>query len=200
MNASDDNASSHRETWDLIPWIVNGRCQEQERRSAEEHLAVCADCRAELAFQRNIYMALRCELEQDTRAPVTASNKPWYGGRWLVQGLVATVAVEAVGLAMLGAALWPHSGQGAHYQTLSAPAVAVQQATIRAVFAPTLMLAAMQALLAQEHLQIVAGPGDAGVYTLAPLVAQPDDAFAETLKRLRAQPGVVFAEPIKPGG
>ncbi len=199
MNASNNNASSHRETWDLIPWIVNGRCPEQERRGAEEHLAACADCRTELAFQRDIYMALRSEPEQDARAPATASNKPWYG-RWLVQGLVATVAVEAVGLAMLGMTLWPHSEQGTQYQTLSTPAVVARRAAIRTVFAPTFTLARMQVLLAQERLQIVAGPGDAGVYTLAPLAAQPDDALANTLKRLRAQPGVVFAEPIEPRG
>lgn len=225
MNASDHNASRHRVTWDLIPWIVNGRCSAQERRSAQEHLAACADCRAELAFQRELQAALRCEQEQDVRDPRPAlqrlwaridarqepsgapavahapgaGNKRWYGRR-LVQALVAAVAAQAMGLAVLGTAFWLHTEQAAHYQSLSAPAVPAQRARIRAVFTPTLTLAAVQALLVQEHLQIVAGPSDAGVYVLAPLAAQPDDALAKTLGRLRAQAGVLFAEPIESGG
>lgn len=55
------NASSHRQTWDLIPWIVNGTAQPQERASAETHLAQCDECRAELQFQRGLCAAIRAE-------------------------------------------------------------------------------------------------------------------------------------------
>jgi hypothetical protein len=44
--------SAHRQTWDQIPWIVNGTVSESELRSAESHLQGCADCREELEFQR----------------------------------------------------------------------------------------------------------------------------------------------------
>jgi hypothetical protein len=243
MNAQNNMTSRHRETWDLIPWLVNGRCTEAEQRQAAEHLASCADCRAELALQHEIRLAVQSAPEPEVRdpqpalrqlwaridaqppqpmpqagtqsnalpatqaathpsarkPPKAASNKRWTG-RWLVQGLVAAVAAEAMGLAMLSAALWLHTEQGARYQTLSTPAAATQRATIRAVFAPTLTLAAVQAMLAQERLQIVAGPGDTGVYTLAPVLAQSDAASTRALKRLRNQPGVLFAEPVEPGG
>lgn len=225
MDAHDNHTSRHRETWDLIPWLVNGRCSAQARRDAEEHLAACADCRSELAFQRELSSLIRREQEQDGRnpqpalrrlwaridaqqenaktrpalpAPRTDRNNRWYGAR-LVRGLLAAVAAEALGLAVLGAAFWLHTEQATHYQTLSAPAVVAQRARIRAVFTPTLTLAAMQALLVQEQLQIVAGPDDAGVYLLAPLVAQPGDTLAQTLKRLRARAGVLFAEPVDSG-
>jgi len=219
MNASDNNASCHRKTWDLIPWIVNGRCPEHERRRAEQHLADCADCRAELEFQRELRKEVRYEQAEAERDPRPALQRLWaridaeqvrpslhttvngHGyRRLLVRGLVAAVVAEAIGLAMLSATLWLHTEEAARYHTLSTPAAPAQRATIRAVFAPTLTRAAVQALLAQERLQIVAGTNAAGVYALAPLSVQNDDARAKTLIRLRSQPGVLFAEPIEPGG
>lgn len=224
MNTPENDALRHRETWDLIPWIVNGRGDESARRRAEEHLASCADCRAELAFQREIQVALRSEQEPEVHDPqpalrrlwarIDAQQKPsdappvsrvqgaagdrrWLGKR-LMQALVAAVAVEAMGLATLGAVLWVHTERATDYRTLSTPAVTVQAARIRAVFAPTMTLGAVQSLLAQQKLQIVAGPTSAGVYALAPLAAQPDDVLTATLQRLRAQPGVLFAEAIDP--
>ena len=48
MNSINDTGSSHRQTWELIPWIVNGRASDEERRMADEHLRGCAECTAVL--------------------------------------------------------------------------------------------------------------------------------------------------------
>jgi hypothetical protein len=65
---------------------------------------------------------------------------------------------------------------------------------VRAVFAPEMRLADLQALLERAHLRIVNGPSAEGVLTLA-LVAASDDA-AQALAILRADPAARFAEPI----
>jgi hypothetical protein len=70
----------------------------------------------------------------------------------------------------------------------------VPRASIRAVLAPTLTLGQVQTLLTQSQLQIVGGPSEAGVYSLAPRTAAADTGAA--LARLRADPGVRFAEPL----
>jgi hypothetical protein len=58
-------------------------------------------------------------------------------------------------------------------------------------------LGELEALLGRTHLQIVGGPGDGGVYSLAPLSARAGSGVqGEALAQLRAHPGVRFAEPV----
>jgi len=215
MNQSDENFSRHRHAWELIPWVVNGRASAVERRAVEEHVADCAGCREELALQARLYGALRGEAPAaapadpepalrrlwqriDAAAPVAprrrATSLP------LARGLLAAVLIEAVGIAALSAALWSNEaarGRAPLYQTLSAPAEGAPRASIRAVLAPTLSLGELEALLGRTHLQIVGGPGDGGVYSLAPLSPRAGSAVqAEALAQLRSHPGVRFAEPV----
>jgi hypothetical protein len=116
--------------------------------------------------------------------------------RWLA----AAVLVEAVGLTLLTGALLATRGaqgpQSAAYRTVTSPAAAREGAVIRAVFARTLTVADMQTLLSESRLSIVAGPTEAGVYTLAPTVPTDRTQVARSLARLRASSGVRFAEPI----
>jgi len=42
----------HRETRDLMPWLITGRLGPEERARIETHLAACADCSRELAAER----------------------------------------------------------------------------------------------------------------------------------------------------
>jgi hypothetical protein len=44
----------HAETWELIPWIVNGRASDEDAAGVAEHLAECADCRREIEVQRRL--------------------------------------------------------------------------------------------------------------------------------------------------
>jgi anti-sigma factor RsiW len=211
MNQSDDISSRHRQTWELIPWVVNGRASPEERRIVEQHLADCGDCREEYRFQSQLRSAVASEPQREAD-PRAALQRLWrridgeaetptmirrVAAHGFARGLLAAVIVEAVGIAALSAALWTRDGSAGKapvYQTLSAPADAASRATIRAVLAPTLNLGQVQALLAQAQLQIVGGPSEAGVYSLAPRSAHADSAAA--LARLRADPGVRFAEPV----
>ncbi len=57
----DTSSFSHRQTWDLIPWIVNGSATMAEREQIEEHLRTCADCRDEYAFQSQLHAGMTTE-------------------------------------------------------------------------------------------------------------------------------------------
>lgn len=223
MSPSDELAQRHRQAWDLIPWVVNGRATADERRVVEEHVAACGDCREELGFQRQLHQAMtrdgevavdpapalrrllrRIDIEDAVAPPPAAVRRPRHPV--LLRGLLAAVVVEAVGIAALSATLWSRSAAPAGaapnptatYRTLSAPAVPAPAATIRAVLNSTMRLEGMQALLAQTRLQIVGGPTEAGVYSLAPLSAADAAYTGQALAQLRANPDVRFAEPLAP--
>ena len=216
MNQSDDQFSIHRRAWELIPWVVNGRASNEERRVVEQHLADCGDCREEHDFQMRLHMAMsrapRADEDADSAAAASL-QRLWQridgeealpvvrrkAGGSFARGLLAAVLIEAVGIAALSSALWTRDSPRSAaplYQTLSAPAEGAAHATIRAVLAPTLTLGELQALLEQTQLQIVAGPSDAGVYSLAPLSAHVAVATQPALAQLRSHPGVRFAEPV----
>jgi len=235
MDTPPEIGLDHRQTWDLIPWIINNTANPQERRLAQAHLQTCEDCRAELAYQQHMHDGMRLELAE-ARDPAPGLQRLWervdaeaaplpHGmqeaanqpvapatsalpqpprrakGNWLMRGLVAAVIIEAVGLALLGARPWERAdsmGQ-AGYQTLTqSPATAAASTTLRLVLASDMRVGELQALLQANALQIVGGPSEAGVYSLAPL-GNPQAASASLpaqLARLRATPGVRFAEPV----
>jgi hypothetical protein len=45
---------THAEAWALLPWLASGRIPAADREWVEGHVAVCAECRAELASQRMV--------------------------------------------------------------------------------------------------------------------------------------------------
>ncbi|MDB5973049.1 MAG: hypothetical protein JWQ90_5499 [Hydrocarboniphaga sp.] len=216
MKSTDESASLHPKIWELIPWVVNGRATQAQRLSVETHLKDCADCRLELESQRRLQAALRhdpapaqadtdplpslerlwrridAELAEDEAPPrKKARRSPRV---WLLPALAAALIVETVGIAALAGAIWQRSAPV--YRTLSAAPTMPATATIRVVLAPSLSLGEFQALLSQSQLQIVGGPGEAGVYSLAPLVARDAAAGQLALQQLRADPRVRFAEPV----
>src|SRR3974390_3493610 len=62
--AMNTQAMSHREAWDVIPWLVNERLSEAELSRMNAHLADCTECRAEVEQQRR----LRGLIAGDTRS------------------------------------------------------------------------------------------------------------------------------------
>jgi hypothetical protein len=83
----------------------------------------------------------------------------------------------------------------AAYHTVTSEAAQHPGEVIRAVFAPSVTLSELQALLEDAHLQIVSGPTEAGVYSLSITGPQSLDW---TLRRLREHDSVRFAEGLAP--
>ena len=208
----------HRQTWDLIPWLVNGTASPVERALADAHLAICADCRDEYAFQARLGAGLAVDVVVDVplQPPLdrllaridveeagTVARPPQARPQLarMTRILAAAVIVQAIGLAALGS--WAleqsRSADEAPYRTLSAPAVAVPEATIRFVPSPELSVGQMQRLLADNGLRVATANEGGTIFALAPSAPAHSAASASTsemVARLRAAAGVLLAEPI----
>jgi hypothetical protein len=217
---------THREAWDLIPWVVNGTAAPAECACVERHLAECADCRDEFAFQGLLHAGMRQPRSDDVRpaapaferllarldgesAPASAPGAARIAHRGrrrrgvrsrqvLAALLVAqTLALTLIGVVLLARAWGP---QAPAYRTLSSAPAAPGQATIRLVAAPTLSLGGLQRLLADAGAVIVETNRDGSILGLAPATPAERDASraqnAAILARLRADPRVLLAEPV----
>ena len=123
--------------------------------------------------------------------PESAHHRP----RWASwQGLMAaSVALMAVALSFLAVDRWNQIHSSYHTVTTSTPSAG--DVAIRAVFAPNVTLSELQEILDQSHLRIIAGPTEAGVYSLAQ--TEPRGPVNASLALLRGHPKVRFAESIQ---
>ncbi|HMN47064.1 MAG TPA: zf-HC2 domain-containing protein [Povalibacter sp.] len=191
---------NHERCWELIPWVVNGRASEPEQRDVLAHAADCSECREELARHHALHSQMRGD--EDVIAAPNASwqkllaridaqpadsaaprriERPW---------LIAALWLQLVAIAVLAGALFRSAEQPA-YTTLATTQPSDRRAAVRAVFAPGATLDEINQLLRQVGCDIVAGPSEAGVYTLA---ATDGDDVPGIIATLRKHPEVLFAE------
>ena len=215
--AADDR--DHLNAWEQLPWLVNGTASEAQRSALGAHIATCDQCREELDRQRSIHRAMndaqragppveRGLARLQRRIEASASEGGLRSGRhaaprsrWAViaYGLAAVVLLETGGLAMLSTQLGIGSKRAEPaYRTLSSPAPTGSRGTIRLVVDSRMTVGDLQALLVPLNLQIVAGPGEHGIYTIGPAGPGSDNP-EQQIETLRAAHGVRFAEPITPG-
>ncbi len=222
MTIDLEGARCEEEAARLLPWYVAGRLPASELERVTRHLERCAICRDDVAHERNVRALLKSDArveyapqaglaktlaridelgrEAPTRigtARVARAFTPRRASamRWLT----AAVVVQAVGLGILGATLLhrkPTDGV-AQYATLSAGVPPVAEGSrIRAVFAPSMTLAELRAVLAAGSLTIIRGPSDAGAYTLGSVDPHFEKSrLVPTVAALRADSRVLFVEP-----
>jgi hypothetical protein len=122
----------------------------------------------------------------------------------LTPWLAAAVVVEAIGLGVLGAqsAHQRNGLESASYSTMTAIAPSVTDGPgFRVVFTPGMTLIELRDVLRAQRLVVVAGPSEAGVFTLRLARGATDaGASADALATLRADPRVRFAEPVARAG
>jgi hypothetical protein len=195
-----DTSSVHERCWDDIPWWVNGTLPEAEQRRVAAHVEHCSECREELARQRQLYAHMHADAASEPvplqawdkllariDAEQPSSGKPATAkAQWLQIVLWAQAAVIA-GLAVL---LWLPAGTGS-YVTLTSSSSSTPHGAVRVVFAPDASLERINRLLHQIGGEVVAGPSEAGVYTVK--IASAD--AAPTIAALRRHREVLFAEP-----
>jgi anti-sigma factor RsiW len=214
MNHPHDGAPEHQRVWEMLTWYVNGSATPDATRMVEAHLAECPACRAEHEIQRKLFAQMQRDpapgldasaglarlMANIDRMPQREPADARPMGRAMklaLAGLAAIVLIESGTLAVISAQ-WMDGRADAPYQTLSTPEPAVRHAAIRMVPAPSMSAGDLQRMLRQLDLEIVGGPSEAGVYSLAPTVPRSDKAAQ--LAQLRATPGVLFAEPVLPPG
>jgi len=117
--------------------------------------------------------------------------------RFASRGLLAA-SLAGVALALtywVVAHLEGAASPGADYRTVTMNAPRAPRTVIRAVFAPNLSVGELQRMLDDAGLRIVAGPTEAGVYSLAATSSRP---VSESLAMLRQHEAVRFAESTEP--
>ena len=209
-------ASEHEEIAALIPWYVNETLGDAARARLEEHMLVCARCREDLALEQRIRAGmsvdgpiefmpaaslnrLRGMLDKESLAAAQGVLQPpprrarhW---QWLVAASFAG-AIATAGLLTAGHWLTNSSSRGAPlYHTVTDSAPHQRDEVVRAVFAPTITLVELQALLDEAQLRIISGPTEAGVYSLA---AKSNLPISTSLALLRRHRTVRFAESVEP--
>jgi hypothetical protein len=196
--------ASHEHCWELIPWVVNGRAGDAEQRAVLTHAETCTECRDELQRHRTLHSHMRgnddvipapnaslqrllAQIDEQPAVDSRQGRRPW---------LIAALWLQLVAIAALAGALFTSVLQP-EYTTLSTPTPVVSdpRAAVRVVFAPEASLSRINALLRQVDANIIAGPSEAGVYTLS---APTGKDVQPVILTLRAHPEVLFAEPSQP--
>jgi hypothetical protein len=211
----------HRECWEQIPWIANGSLDAHERARLEPHLRACGACQEELALHERTRTLMRrddpvmmapqagwqkliqridaavADVEEgvDVQPAPAERSRPLRWPRWAA----IAASVQAVALALIFGAQYLDEREAAftapRYETLTAVSpVAASGPVIRLVFHTGVALQDVNALLRTVDAQVVAGPSEAGVYTIALKERRATPDIDAALVRLRADPRVLFAE------
>jgi anti-sigma factor RsiW len=215
----------HQEISALLPWYVNGTIGEPERQRVDEHLAICVLCREDMAEERRIYLGMtavpaveympapslkrlqerldavgpaRVDRRRDAAGPPSAAAEKSDRSRRWRGTMAASVAVMAAMLCLVAADRWVQFRARTarpEYYTVTTSVPSPPGEVIRAVFSPSISLAELQAILGEAELRIVAGPTEAGVYSLAANSPRPVNS---SLVLLRGHAAVRFAEITQP--
>lgn len=212
---------AHDECWNLLPWIANESAAARDVARAEAHLRDCRECQDELEFQRQLRNAIRAEdavvlapqtslqklmqridtVEDIDTEPQAAPadvvalprRKATLGSRWLP----IAAAVQGIAIAGLLATVWMQSLTAPNYETRTASDTVITRPAIRVVFAGDVALDDMNHMLRSIGAQVIAGPSEAGVFTLGLAAgAQDESEINQALAQLRADNHVRFAERV----
>lgn len=198
MSGRDDR--THDEASELLPWFVTGQLDADEQAQVAAHVAGCAECQAEVAFQRQLevevarlpldvergWARMRGRIEANDDAPPAPARRS-VRASWIGWGVAATFAVVA------GAA-WLPQGQDPQYAALG-DGRAERGGNAVVVFHPDTTERQMREALKAGEARLVDGPTAAGGYVLA----VPAAKRTAVLAALRARTNVVLAEPIDGG-
>jgi len=212
MTPNPADAPVHPEAL-LLPWYDRGELSADEHSAVEAHLAVCADCRAELAADRalagdyqavldrygdappSVHAAVMRQVRAEA-APPAVSHPPsgllarlaeaaraLFSPQWAPAAAVAVVAVQAGLLVVMLAARPPVAPPPVEVRGLEA-----QAPQIEVTFRPDAPIGAVAGALRDLGGRIVDGPRADGTVTVE-LGGGPDSA--RRLAALRARTDLV---------
>lgn len=205
---------SHDEAIELLPWLVNGSLDVDERDAVSAHASDCVICRREFAEltaldaairspaaaapaadMRRINARIDAQLDRQTLAArITATLRNGLQSPWRIAFAVQTIALVVV------ATLFLQSQRTApEFTTLTTPATLPSGQYVRVVFDPTIESTAVSSLLADFELRAIAGPSERGVYTLQFAENTASGERDAVLAALRNDDRVLFAQPVRGG-
>jgi hypothetical protein len=195
---------THETAQDLLPWLLAGTLGSAESAMVQTHLLACAQCRADLDWQRKLcaaapppdlgfdadraYAKLLPRLESRPARialpgwwrRMTNANSAWL--RWTAAAQLAAIGVLAVMLVRPGTDAGAYRGLGA----------AAPPGNLVIVFKPDTTEGEMRRILQASGARLADGPTVTGAYVLA----LPAPLAPAALTRLRADPAVTLAEPL----
>jgi hypothetical protein len=198
---------THEKVQRLLPWLLAGTLDGTDLALVQPHLESCAQCQADLAWQRKLcaaapLSATACDPDrafaqllprlgpQGPRVDVLerwrragAANSAWL--RWVALAELAAIGVLSLMLAQAGA------GTGAgEYRAMGAGAQT--QGNLVVMFNPDTSEREIRRILQASGARMADGPTVTDAYVLALPAAQAGAALA----RLRAEPAVTLAQPL----
>lgn len=220
MSAPASFEEAHERAWELLPWLVNGRIENEAEAWVAQHVAACEECRQEAELQSRMLAGLAAdtrveyapqasfeklatrikEFEHEEVRQAGASVREPAPFTRIPRWLTATLAVQGVfGIALAVLVGWQTYDRmlAPSYQTLtSADPAPVVRGNLRIVLAPAVTLGDFESLVDSLGATVVGGPTSAHVWTLAVPYAVSSKPFAKMLETLRADERVALAEPV----
>lgn len=207
-HAAKPDPAPHETAQQLLPWLEAGALDDAEFAAVQAHVAACAECRRDVAWQARLRDPVPPDDEAfdanrafarllprlGPQAPPISVLQRWRrsaaaNGAWLRWTVAAQFAVIGLLAAMLAQ---PGSGPG-DYRALGSARPA--QGDLVVVFRPDTSEYEMRRILQASGARVVDGPGVTGAWVLALPTGQP----AGALGRLRAEPAVALVQPLVAG-
>jgi hypothetical protein len=205
------DGTQHRAVQELLPWYLARTLDPHETGLVREHLRSCAQCRADLDWQRKLSAApppgdpgldaeaalarLRPRLGRRPLAALAGWRRRWRepraGGAWMRWALGAQAALIAALLVLPPRAPAP---EAAAFRGLGGGSADAAEAVVK--FRPDTAERDLRRILGTHGARLVDGPTAAGAY----LIAFPAGQRAAAIGGLRAEPAVLLAEPLEAGG
>ncbi|WLI90599.1 zf-HC2 domain-containing protein [Massilia sp. R2A-15] len=198
--------TTHQYAQPMLPWLLAGTLDDADLAAVEQHVAGCAQCQADLAWQRQLRAASAppasgCDADRalaallprlGAQAPrvgmlarwrnAVAANDAWL--RWAAGAQLAVIA--ALSLLLLRPAA------DTDYRALGA---APPSGSVVVTFRPDTPEREIRRILQANNARVVDGPTVTDAYVLA----LPATKTAAAIKRLRAEPAVTLAQPLTAG-
>ena len=213
----------HAAVQQLLPWYLTGRLEAAERAQVEEHLASCAECRAELETERSWQLlqpgqGAQVDVEQgwanmrallggddprspnadDTRRRIEARIPRVRGRRAVLPGFFGQAGIGRAWAApaLLSVALVVALGFALRPPQAvyhTLSAAPAEGATAVVRFRPDATELQIRASLNASGARLVDGPTVTDAY----VVSLPRDRYTDGLAKLRRQPGVALVEALE---
>lgn len=201
----------HDEAEELLPWYANGQLDDADRAKVDAHLASCAHCRQQLAFERRLidefqamvpevesgWARLRNRIQAQRFAPPPRQKRAgplaevW---EFFRRPAVAAIAAAQLALVVIAGAALISLGTPA-YHTLGSASVPAP-GNIIVMFRADATEQEIRKVLRSAGASLVDGPTPANAYLLHVTPAQRQFA----LRKLQSDHVVQLAQPIDGGG
>jgi len=200
--------AAHKVADVLLPWLVNGTLEGEERIFVEQHVAACPRCQREVGWLREFHAACAAGESSEQSSSAFRSLKRKLDARpdtravdrfraWLPHAGLArwVIGAEFAVIAVLGAALLAGVGEPSIYRTLGAgSSTSMTTGALVVVFDPATPEGDLRRILRDVDARLVDGPTQANAYVLD--VPHREQA----LRELKSNPAVVLVQTLDSKG